>query len=159
MPSSPVGKPRNWWNPRIPQKKRSDFRVPVNLDLQGDQIRDMFGDDIRMQQIAAASESPLEGDAVETLSLAEFRKANALGQIKTADPVNPLRVLTTAGSRDAVIVGTREVVTNLVTPKDSSGKPLEADPIQRHGFDRRFSPTTSSNSSKPKPVTTAPPTI
>ena len=111
--------------PKDPEKKRSDFRVLVNLDLQGDQIRDMLGEDIRMQQIAANTETPLEGD-VETLSLADFRKANAFGQIKKTDAVNPLRMLTTPGSRDAVIVGTREYCTNLVVKKDASGKPLEA---------------------------------
>jgi len=114
--------------PADAQKKRSDFRVLVNLDLQGAQIRDMLGDDIRMQPFAAGGEAPPRGE-LETLSLAEFRKANSLGQIKSADPVNPLRVLTTPGSRDAVIVGTREVVTNLVARKDPTGKPLEAAPF------------------------------
>ena len=123
-----------WESPRLvepenAEKKRSDFRVEVNLDLQGNQIKDMLGDDIRMQQVVGAAETPLEGD-VETLSLAEFRKSHALGQIQSADPVNPLRVLTTPGSRDAVIVGTREVVTNLITPKDPTGKPLEATPFR-----------------------------
>jgi cell division protease FtsH len=123
-----------WENPQMVepkdvQKKRSDFQVRVNLDLQGNQIRDLIGDDLRMQQIASATESPLDGD-VETLSLAEFRKAHALGQILAADPVNPLRVLTTADSRDAVIVGTRDVVTNLVPQKDPTGRPLEATPFR-----------------------------
>ena len=114
--------------PKDPQIKRTSFRVLVNLDLQGDQLRDMLGDDIRMQQVDAKSEIPIEGD-VETLSLAEFRKSNASGHIKTSDLENPLRVLTTPGSRDAVIVGTREIVTNLVAPKDPAGKPIEAVPF------------------------------
>ena len=114
--------------PKDPQIKRTTFRVLVNLDLQGDQLRDMLGDDIRMQQVDAKSELPIEGD-VETLSLAEFRKSNASGHIKTTDLENPLRVLTTPGSRDAVIVGTREIVTNLVAPKDAAGKPIEAVPF------------------------------
>ncbi len=111
------------------QKKRSDFQVRVNLDLQGSQIRTILGDDVRMQQIKSTSEAPLEGD-VEALSLADFRKALALGQIKIDDSVNPLRVLTKSDSRDAVIVGTREVVTNLVTQKDANGKPVEAVPFR-----------------------------
>jgi cell division protease FtsH len=124
-----------WENPPLVEpkdavKKRSDFQVRVNLDLQGDQIRDLLGDDFRMQQIGSAGDSPIEGD-VETLSLAEFRKSHAMGQINMADPVNPLRILTTAGSRDAVIVGTREVVTNMVTPKDvATGKPVAATPFR-----------------------------
>ncbi len=124
-----------WENPRLvepkdAERKRSDFRVEVNLDFQGDQIREMLGDELRMQQVSGAAETPLAGDAVETLSLAEFRKAHALGQIKSADQGNPLRVLTTPGSREAVIVGTREVVTNLVAPKDPTGKAIEAAPFR-----------------------------
>jgi len=110
--------------PKDPQIKRSEFRVPVNLDLQGEQIRSLLGSDIRMQQIVGSSEAPIESD-VETLSVADLRKANALGQIKTNDGVNPLRVLTTAGSRDAVIVGAREVITNMITPRNAAGKPAE----------------------------------
>ena len=125
---------QGWENPPLiapkdAEKKRSDFQVRVNLDLHHEQIRDMFGDEVPMQQIASPSESPLEGD-VENLSLAQFRKSHALGEIKQDDAVNPLRMLTTAGSRDAVIVGTREVVTNLITPKDAQGKPLEAKPFR-----------------------------
>ncbi len=115
--------------PKDPQINKSEFRVLVNLSLQGDKIREMLGDNIRMQQIANATESPIEGDNVETLSLAEFSKALALSQIKTNDLVNPLRILTTAGSTDAVIVGHREVITNMVTPKDINGKPQEAMPF------------------------------
>jgi cell division protease FtsH len=103
------------------ERKLTDFRVAVNLELQGQEIKDMLGDDVRMQQVAASSETPLEGDAVETLSLAEFRKSHALGQIKLADAVNPLRILTTPDSQAAVIVGRREVV-KLVAPKDQTGK-------------------------------------
>lgn len=117
--------------PKEALRKRNDFRVEVNLDLQGEQIREMLGDDVRMQQVAATTETPREADSgMETLSLAEFRKAHALGQIKLTDPVNPLRILTTPGSRDAVIVGTREVVTNLVAQRDKTGNPLEPAPFR-----------------------------
>ena len=124
---------QGWKNPPLvapkdPQIKRSDFQVRVNLDLHQAQISDMFGDEVPMQQIASSNESPIEGD-VENLSLAQFRKAHALGEIKKDDAVNPLRILTTAGSRDAVIVGTREVITNMITPKNAEGKPLEAEPF------------------------------
>jgi cell division protease FtsH len=116
--------------PKEPVKKRGDFQVRVNLELQGDQIRDLLGEDFRMQQMGSTAETPLEGD-VETLSLAEFRKSHAMEQIKISDSVNPLRVLTTPGSRDAVIVGTREVITNMVSPKDpATGKPLAATPFR-----------------------------
>ncbi len=118
-----------WVTPQLVEAKdakpaRNDFRVEVNLDLQGQDIKDMLGDDVRMQQVAALADTPAENDKLETLSLAEFRKALALGQIKGTDSENPLRILTTPGSRDAVIVGTREVV-ELVAPKDPTGKTTE----------------------------------
>ncbi len=123
-----------WKNPELvapkdPGIKRSNFQVLVDLDVQGGEIRDLLGDDIRMQQNTSSTESPVDGD-LETLSLPEFRKANALGQIKAADAANPLRILTTPGSRSAVIVGTREVVTNLVEPKDAAGNPIDATPFR-----------------------------
>jgi cell division protease FtsH len=116
--------------PKDPQVERSDFRVLVDLDLQGTMIRDVLGDDVQMKSVVdTTADTPLEGD-VKTLSLPELRKALALGQIQTSDPVNPLRILTTPGSRNAVIVGTREVVTNLVAPRDATGAPLKAVPFQ-----------------------------
>jgi len=116
--------------PKEPETKRGDFQVRVNLDLQGDQIRDMLGDEVRMQQIDPATGSPMEGD-METLTLAELRRSHSLGEINAKDSVNPLRILTSPGSRDAVIVGTREVVTNMVVPKDeATGKPIDATPFR-----------------------------
>ncbi|MEO7098837.1 MAG: ATP-dependent zinc metalloprotease FtsH [Luteolibacter sp.] len=124
-----------WVSPKLveprgkePVKKITEFRVLVNLSLQGDKIREMLGDNVRMKQIASAAEAPIEGDNVETLSLAEFSKALALGQIKTEDLVNPLRILTTPGSTDAVIVGHREVITNMELPIEN-GKAAETVPF------------------------------
>ena len=113
--------------PKEPVTKRSSFRVVVNLSLQAEQIRDLLGEEIRMEKIGAVLPEGV-GD-VEPLSLAEFRKANALGEIKALDPVNPLRMLTTEGSSEVIMVGTREVVTNLMVPKDGAGKALEATPF------------------------------
>lgn len=115
--------------PQDAQKVRKDFRVPVNLALQGETIREILGDQVKMQQIAAVKDTPMEGD-VETLSLADLRKALALEQVQITDAVNPLRILTTPDSSDAVVVGTREVVGNLVAPKDAEGKPLAATPFR-----------------------------
>ena len=116
--------------PKTPETKRNDFQVRVNLDLQGEQIRDMLGDEVRMQQVDPATGTPIEGD-MQTLTLAEFRRSFSLGEINSQDPVNPLRILTNAASRDAVIVGTREVVTNMVEPKDeTTGKPIDATPFR-----------------------------
>ena len=111
--------------PKDPQIKTTTFRVPVNLDLQGDQIRSLLGNDIRIQQVTGTPEAPAESDT-ETLSVSDLRKAIALNEIKKDDP--SLRVLTPAGSRDAVIVGTRKVTTNMVMPRTPAGKPVE--PIQ-----------------------------
>jgi cell division protease FtsH len=99
----------------------SDFRVPVNIALQGEEIRELLGNDIRTEQIADPGEAPIAG-AVETLTLAEFRKSLALGEIQRTD--NPLRILTTADNSNAMIVGTREAITNLVEPKDEKGEPV-----------------------------------
>lgn len=110
--------------PKDPQRTSSDFKVPVNLSLQGDQIREILGSNVQIQQIATKSEAPIDGDNVETLTLADFRKANALGEIKTTDGSNPLRILTNPNSTDAVIVGHREVVTNMVAPKPADATPF-----------------------------------
>jgi cell division protease FtsH len=121
-----------WVSPKLVESKDSvavsrDFRVEVNLELQGDQIRDMLGDDFQVQQVNAETETPIDGD-LETLSLADFRKFKALGQIQADDGQSldgiPLRILTAAGSRDAVIVGTRRI-TSLTIPTDKEGKPKQ----------------------------------
>ncbi len=117
--------------PKDSPRTRNDFRVEVNLDFQGTQIQEMLGDAVRIQQVPATSETPREADReMETLSLAEFRKAHALGQIKTGDAGNPLRILTTPNSRDAVIVGTRDVATRMEIPKDATGKAIEPAPFR-----------------------------
>lgn len=102
----------------------SDIRVPVNLTLQGQEIRELLGDDIRLEQIADDMEAPLEG-VVKTLTLAEFRKALALKEIKTKDIVNPLRILTTADNSTAMIVGSRAVITNMIEPLTEEGKAIK----------------------------------
>jgi|TARA_B110000037_G_scaffold222789_1_gene299568 cell division protease FtsH len=102
----------------------SDIRVPVNLTLQGEEIRELLGDDIRLEQIADDMEAPLEG-VVKTLTLAEFRKALALNEIKKKDIVNPLRILTTADNSTAMIVGSRAVITNMIEPLTEEGKPIK----------------------------------
>ena len=120
-----------WISPEILEPKsgsqNKDFRVLVNFALQRNEINELLGDNIRFQQVAAASEKPLEND-VETLSLAELRKSLALKSVEINDPVNSLRVLTTAGSDDAVIVGTRKLVT--LTPAQLDTKGMVAGAVQ-----------------------------
>ena len=104
--------------------KRTDIRVPVNLNVQGDEIRKLLGDDIRFEQIQDGLEAPMAGD-VETLTLPQFRKAFASEEINLDDSDNPLRILTTADDSTAMIVGTRSVITNMTEPKTAEGKPVE----------------------------------
>jgi len=113
-------------------KQTKSFRVEVNLELQGGDIRDMLGDNVRIQQVAASTDTPREADVnMDTISLADFRKSLALGQIKVDDTVNPLRILTTADSKGAVIVGTREVAANLAAPIDPiTKKAVEPSPFR-----------------------------
>ena len=119
-----------WVKPELLKPKdaegvRSDFRVPVNLDLQGEEIRELLGENIRMERV---SEAPIEGD-METLSLAQFRKSLALGEVKAKDLQNPLRILTTDDSSNAMLAGTREVIANMEVPKGEDGKPKAAEPF------------------------------
>ncbi len=104
--------------------ERTDIRVPVNLNVQGEEIRKLLGDDIRFEQIGERQDAPLEGD-VRTITLPQFRKSLALGEIKMEAEGNPLRILTTGDNSTAVIVGTREVITNMVEPKTEEGKPVK----------------------------------
>ena len=114
--------------PKEPVKQRSNFRVVLNLDLQGKQMQQILGEEIRMETLAAGAAEP-GGDAVQTISIADLRKAKALGEIQVNDLENPLRILAKPDSREAVVVGTREVITNMVAPVDASGKALEATPF------------------------------
>ena len=119
-----------WVKPELLKPKdaegvRSDFRVPVNLDLQGEEIRELLGENIRMESV---SEAPIEGD-METLSLAQFRKSLALGEVKAKDLQNPLRILTKDDSSNAMLAGTREVIANMEVPKGEDGKPKAAEPF------------------------------
>ena len=111
--------------PKNPEERRTDFRVPVNLDLQREEIRQLLGENIRMESV---SEAPIEGD-VETLDLAQFRKSLALDEVKTGDLVNPLRILTTDDSSNAMLAGTRVITTNMEVPKGEDGKPKAAEPF------------------------------
>lgn len=123
-----------WMEPELEKSESSetigkDFRVPVNFPLQGEEIRGLLGDDIRMEQIEGPLEAPIAGD-VETLSLADFRKSMARDEVRVSDEGNPLRVLVSADNSNAVIVGNREVVTNLQVPKKADGTNADAEPFK-----------------------------
>ncbi len=119
-----------WVTPEPPKPKddspKKDFRVLVNFALQGQEINELLGNNIRFQQIVGSTEKPLENDSIDTLSLADFRKSMALGLVDINDTGNSLRVLTTAGSDDAVIVGTRKIVDAVEHKTNAEGKVADA---------------------------------
>ena len=127
----------------------TNFRVIVNLDLQKDEINAMLGDKIRVEAapwppqprvVPPSSPAPSEAvedtaaptaveatpatPATEILTLAEFRKALALGEIQVNDAANRLRIIAQGDSSHASIVGTRKVTTDLVIKKGKDGKDL-----------------------------------
>ncbi|TAG10302.1 MAG: ATP-dependent zinc metalloprotease FtsH [Verrucomicrobia bacterium] len=131
--TSPDAKITGWLRPKpikpeSPDIKTNDFRVPLNLTVQGAELREILGSDFRIEQVTSTTERPTITD-VETLSLSQFRKAFALDEIKVDSAQNPLRVLTTAGSDDADLVGQRQQITNWVAPKNSEGKAVEDEPF------------------------------
>ncbi|HEY8992143.1 MAG TPA: ATP-dependent zinc metalloprotease FtsH [Luteolibacter sp.] len=103
---------------------RYDFKVPVNLLLQSEEIRTLLGSEMVTRQVADAA--ALTADtAAKTLSMAEFRKAWALGE------VNPGPVLVSApGSFDAVLTGTRLEVLNRAPVAGADGKVPEPLPFK-----------------------------
>jgi len=118
-----------WITPELPTPNTSapkkNFSVRVNFALQRDEINDLLGSQIRVQQADASSPLPLEGEP-ETLLLADLRKLVALKMVDLEDPTNPLRVLTSAGSDDAVIVGSRFTAAAPTPILDAQGKPATA---------------------------------
>lgn len=118
-----------WITPEVEAPKadaaKKDFRVLVNFALQRDEINELLGNNIRFQQVASPSDLPIEND-VETLSFAELRKSLALKLVDLNDPANSLRILTTQGSDDAVIVGTRKIVAPAAPAADALGKAVPA---------------------------------
>ncbi len=121
------------------EEKITNFHVPVNLTLQKDEITAILGDKIRIEAKPAAPDKsatvpPAEAAAEllatgDTLSLPEFRKALALGQIQVKDAANPLRILTFPDNSQSAIVGTRKVFNNLVPKKSADDKELAPAPF------------------------------
>jgi cell division protease FtsH len=114
-----------WIVPEIPQAKEKAemkaFQVPVNLEVLREEVNDLLGSNLRFEQIASASEKPLDGDNVDLLTFAEFKKAMALKQVETDESENQLRVLTAAGSNHAVIVGNYRPFPTPAMQKDAKG--------------------------------------
>ncbi len=119
-----------WITPAQPEPKadapKKDFRVLVNFSLQREEINKLLGNNIRVQQAGTAEN---EAESSETISLSELRKSLALNLVDITDTGSPLRVLTTAGSDDAVIVGTRKIVPSVAMQPDAEGKIPQAVPF------------------------------
>ncbi|MBK1881728.1 ATP-dependent zinc metalloprotease FtsH [Luteolibacter pohnpeiensis] len=105
-----------------------DFKVRFNLSLQQDAVRDILGDNFTTRQVTEA-ELPVESD-LEQLTLAEFRKYVAAGEVDTTNADNPLSILLVPNSSEALIVGTRQAPTNLVPKKTEDGKAVGPRPFQ-----------------------------
>ncbi len=106
------------------QIRKDDFSVILS-EAELDQI---LGDKIAIEQISGSVEAPLEGTLVP-LSVGEFRKSLALEEVSFTDPENPLRVLSNPNNQKVIVVGTRNVITNMLVPKDAEGKVIPATPF------------------------------
>lgn len=115
----PLKKPKEEKDREI---ERSEFVVPVNLNLQADEIRDLLGDEIR---IDGEGETVVSRADVDKLTLSELRKAIALGEVK-----KDALVLKSLGDSNAVIFGPRERITNMIQPKGKDGKALPPTPFK-----------------------------
>jgi cell division protease FtsH len=109
------------------EPRREDFQVRFNTGLQERDVREILGGTVVAREVSEA-ELPREDD-VPLLTLAEFSRSHALGEVQAADAGNPLRILTTPNSSEAVIVGTRAVYP-LEVPKTAEGKPAEPAPFR-----------------------------
>lgn len=109
--------------PEVPQTNPSDFQVQVNIDLRGEEVRELLGEDIRTVEIEDPSNLPLEADT-PPITLSELRKALALDEVNVTSQDNPLRIIFVKGSSNAVIVGERIEITNMIVDKGEDGNPL-----------------------------------
>jgi cell division protease FtsH len=108
--------------PEKPETEESEFRVPVNLNLQADELRDLLGDGLRVE---SGGEEIMTRENVDTISLGDLRKAMAMKEVQKGD-----LVMKSLGDSDAVIFGKRVRVTNMIAPKDKKGNVPEAAPFK-----------------------------
>jgi len=104
--------------------ERYTFQVPLNLEVQGQEVRALLGD----QLVTTSGPQPATGEKV--LSLAEFRKAWAFGEIKPADAARPLVLVSGPKSSDAALVGVREEVLNRAPLAATDGRVPEPVPFK-----------------------------
>jgi cell division protease FtsH len=110
--------------PKEPKIERYTFQVPLNLEVQGQEVRALLGD-----QLVTTSE-PQQAMGEKVLSLAEFRKAWAFGEIKPADAARTLVLVSGPKSSDAALVGVREEVLNRAPLAAADGRVPEPVPFK-----------------------------
>ncbi len=112
-----------------PKTERRSFRVTVNLDMQGDAVREILGDEVPVQRING--ELNVDDTQLDMLTLADLRRSKARGTLRADDSQTPLRIFTRQDSRDAIILGTRELVLNERAPIDpKTGKEMGPIPFR-----------------------------
>ena len=116
--------------PSTPETDSYKFKVPVNLLAQADALKSLLGENVPTREVSgtpavltppSVTPNPAEADTTRILSLAEFRKARALGEIKADDANNPLTLAVNPGSFSGNITGFRSEVKNRV-PEPVDGK-------------------------------------
>lgn len=90
-------------DPNAPLQRKL-FQVSVNLLLNNNQLNEVLGQKIQLQQVETLPVMPAEA---ETLSLAELRKSIATGKIPFNDEQHPLRVFV-SNNNLAIVQGVRE---------------------------------------------------
>jgi len=114
--------------PKEPQIERYAFRVPLNLQVQGEELRGLLGNQLVTRSVTEAAVPAVAGEKV--MSLAEFRKAWAFGEVKAEESAQPLVLQSGPGASDAVLLGFREEVRNRAPIAGSDGKAPEAMPFR-----------------------------
>ena len=117
--------------PKNPVIESGEFRVPVNLQLQSEEVKDILGEDFEMRPFGPEISQMSEG--AEVLTLAQLRRSVALDQIVLNDPQRPVQVWTRSNSNDAWIIGRQDVITNMIQPTYKEGK-REGEPIDDIAF-------------------------
>ncbi len=90
------------------QLSQENFIVPFNPALESDEVRSIFGENLKTITVDEAEWGELKAEATTTLTLSEFRRSLALEEeVVENDLTNPLRVVTRESGAAAMITGTR----------------------------------------------------
>jgi len=82
------------------------FRVPVNSFIQGSALNDILKENQVPYEVT--KDFPAPGDG-ELLTLKQFEKDLALGNIIFKDPTNPVQLVSESNGFNSMLVGTREI--------------------------------------------------